>query len=152
MFPWLFFCFVSALAQDALFDENLTKRTPNEGDVQKCPKQISPYLPTAKLQDIFPPAPPMLVMRRPRLISVGRSDDDVCVDHYISEGELIHRSSSEPSVPGGISDLMLKGTSMTLRHCGERRPSMRSPLSRWSANFGDGAKKKRHKTRILGAS
>ena len=70
MFPWLFFCFVSVLAQDALFDENLTKRTPNEGDVQKYPKQISPYLLTAKLQDIFPPAPPLLVMRRPRLVSV----------------------------------------------------------------------------------
>ena len=151
MFPWLFFCFVSVLAQDTLFDENLTKRTPNEGDVQKYPKQISPYLPTAKLQDIFPPAPPMLVYASAET-NFGRSDDDVCVDCHISEGELIHRSSSEPSVPGGISDLMLKGTSMTLRHCGERRPSMRSPLSRWSANFGDGAKKKRHKTRILGAS
>ena len=141
---------MSVLAQDALFDENLTKRTPNEGDVQKYPKQISPYLPTAKLQDILTSTTNAGCASAET--NFGRSDDDVCVDHYISEGELIHRSSSEPSVPGGIYDLMLKGTSMTLRHCGERRPSMRSPLSRWSANFGDGAKKKRHKTRILGAS
>ena len=42
MFPWLFFGFVSVLAQDTLFDENLTKRTPNEGDVVvRQPRLIS---------------------------------------------------------------------------------------------------------------
>ena len=64
------------------------------------------------------------------------------VDCYISKVELIHRRSSEPGTPGGYTASMLEGTPMTRCRCGERRHPMRSPLSRWNANFGEGREKK----------
>ena len=80
----------------------------------------------------------------------GRLDDDAPVDNIICAGKIRRRQSFIQSDARATSNSLLEGLTTTRRRCGEQRPSMRSPLSRWNANFGEDEEKKRHKTRLWG--